>query len=185
MFDDEHQGPGGRVRSGEVLSRPAPVRDAVAIIGAVWLVWVLGGTQLRLPRRARARAARGRSGAHYRPVSRARPAARGGGATHARAVLAGALRAAPRRGAADRRAALGVAGEHPRLARADVRHCGDWYVAAVAGTARSARATAQPHRSHRKAACRMSDVDPTAGRAPRARARARGDRRASLRCAHW
>ena len=152
LFDDEHQGLAAAYDP-EKFYRDPRLYATLGVLGTVWLIWVLGGTQLRLartrgraPREAELVRATGLFLARVLRPAR-RPAA-------CRTLLS--CRATPHaRRRCGRGAAMGRLEHHPRLRTADVRQLREWYAAAIR-RAGAARPPAQSHRQHGKAACRMS-----------------------------
>lgn len=132
IFDDEHQGLSDSYDPRSFFA-DRRLYATLAVIGAVWLAWVLGGTQLQMPR-VRA------------PVPREAELVRTTGLFLARVLRPAA--AARRmfeqflqrlRGSTAAPGGTGAPGlwhyleNHPRLARAEVAQLRRWYAAAYAG----------------------------------------------------
>ncbi len=128
LFDDEHQGLAAAYDP-EKFYRDPRLYATLGVLGTVWLIWVLGGTQLRLAR-TRARAPREAELVRATGLFLARvlrPAAA------ARRMFEHFFRAVGRH-THDARADGGPPWEwlehHPRLRTADVRQLREWYAAA-------------------------------------------------------
>ena len=131
LFDDEHQGLAAAYDPAKFYNDPRLYRT-IGVLGAMWLVWVLGGTRLRLPE-MRA------------PAPREAELVRATGGFLARALRPAAaarrlfehffrrLAARSRRGTASEAAQWEWLEHHPRLRRADVEQLKDWYARACAG----------------------------------------------------
>lgn len=130
VFDDEHQGLSDAYDAARFYRDPRLYRT-VAVIAAVWLAWVLGGTRLQAPLQ-RAPAPREAELVRTTGLFLARvlrPAAA------ARRMLEQFLQricAAAGRDAADPAGAWQWLAGHPRLARGDVARLQTWYAAAAA-----------------------------------------------------
>ena len=130
VFDDEHQGLSEAYDPARFYRDPR-LYATLGVIGTVWLIWVLGGTQLRAPR---SRPAAPRQAELVRTTGLflarvLRPAAA------ARRMFDQFLRragAAAGRNAADVAALWDWLENHPRLARAEVSQLRVWYAAASA-----------------------------------------------------
>jgi hypothetical protein len=131
LFDDEHQGLAAAYDPAKFYRDPRLYRT-IGVLAAVWLVWVLGGTRLKLPetRQAAPREAelvRATGGFLARVL---RPAAA------ARRMFEHFFR---RLAARSRRASAGEGlpwewlEHHPRLHRAEVQQLKDWYARAHSG----------------------------------------------------
>jgi hypothetical protein len=128
LFDDEHQGLAAAYDPAKFYSDPR-LYGTIGVLAAVWLIWVLGGTRLRLP-------------ATRMPAPREAELVRATGGFLARVLRPAAaarrmfeqffrrLSARSRRGAQ----ADGLPWEwlehQPRLRRADVQQLKDWYARA-------------------------------------------------------
>ena len=128
LFDDEHQGLAAAYDPARFYNDPR-LYGSIGVLAAVWLIWVLGSTRLRLP-------------ATRRPAPREAELVRATGGFLARVLRPAA---AARRmfehffrrlGARTHRGAQGAGlpwewlEHHPRLARADVQQLKDWYAQA-------------------------------------------------------
>jgi hypothetical protein len=128
LFDDEHQGLAAAYDPAKFYNDPR-LYGTIGVLAAVWLIWVLGGTRLRLP-------------ATRVPAPREAELVRATGGFLARVLRPAA---AARRmfehffrrlGARTHRGAQGAGlpwewlEHHPRLARADVQQLKDWYAQA-------------------------------------------------------
>jgi hypothetical protein len=127
LFDDEHQGLSSAYDPARFYRDPR-LYGTLALLVAVWLVWVLGGTRLRMPP-APARAPREAelvraTGQFLARVLRPAAAARRMFEHFFRRLQAGT-----RRGG-DGGAPWDWLEHHPRLARADVQQLKVWYAAA-------------------------------------------------------
>ncbi|HTD10742.1 MAG TPA: DUF4350 domain-containing protein [Steroidobacteraceae bacterium] len=128
LFDDEHQGLAAAYDPAKFYNDPR-LYGTIGVLAAVWLIWVLGSTRLRLP-------------ATRVPAPREAELVRATGGFLARVLRPAA---AARRmfehffrrlGARTHRGAQGAGlpwewlEHHPRLARADVQQLKDWYAQA-------------------------------------------------------
>jgi hypothetical protein len=127
LFDDEHQGLSDAYDPARFYRDPR-LYGTIAVIAAVWLTWVLGGTRLRIP-------------LTRVPAPREAQLVRVTGAFLARALTpaAGARRMLERffrrlcareRRAADAGPPWDLIEHNPRVARADLEQLRDWYTAA-------------------------------------------------------
>ncbi len=130
LFDDEHQGLGAAYDPAKFY-RDARLYETLGVLFLMWLVWVLGGTRLRLPAQ-RASAPREAqlvrvTGAYLARVLKPAAAAR-------RLFEHLSRRLANRRSAPAPAEAFWERLEHePRLARADLERLRGWYERAYAG----------------------------------------------------
>ena len=155
IFDDEHQGLSA-VYDPAKFYKDGRLYATLGIIAAVWLVWVLGGTQLPAP-------------ATRVPAPQETQLVRDTGLFLARVLRPAAaarrlfenfflgIRGVLHDGRDAEEAALWAwLEQHPRLATSDVAQLKSWYTQAYAGREGAAGAPAQPHRPNRKATHRMS-----------------------------
>jgi hypothetical protein len=131
IFDDEHQGL-SLAYDPQKFFADSRLYATVAIIAAVWLTWVLGGTQLRMPS---VRSPAPREGALVRTTGLflarvVRPAA---AARRMLEQFVGRLRQRLAGGGAATEEVWQWLESHPRLARADVLRLRGWQAAAGAG----------------------------------------------------
>ena len=101
LFDDVHQGLGANYDPVKFYRDPR-LHLTIAIIAALWLSWVLGGTRLRLPISRTPVPTRGRVGACNRRISRSRTDACGCRAPDVRSLSRAQAVGAPRASAANR-----------------------------------------------------------------------------------
>jgi len=128
LFDDEHQGLAAAYDPAKFYNDPR-LYGTIGVLAAVWLIWVLGGTRLRLP-------------ATRRPAPREAELVRATGGFLARVLRPAAaarrmfeqffrrLAARTHRRAQRDRLPWEWLEHHPRLARADVQQLKDWYAQA-------------------------------------------------------
>ena len=128
LFDDEHQGLAAAYDPAKFYNDPR-LYGTIGVLAAVWLVWVLGGTRLRVP-------------ATRRPAPREAELVRATGGFLARVLRPAAaarrmfehfhLRLAARshRGAQGASLPWEWLEQHPRLTRANVQQLKDWYAQA-------------------------------------------------------
>jgi hypothetical protein len=130
LFDDTHQGLSAFYDPDKFFS-DRRLYETLAIMTAVWLIWVLGATRLQLPR---SRSAAPREAELVRAVGLylarvLRPAA---AARRAFAHFFQRLRAPGGRARLEPAALWDYLENHPRLARADVQQLKEWYARAHA-----------------------------------------------------
>jgi hypothetical protein len=128
LFDDEHQGLAAAYDPARFYNDPR-LYGTIGVLAAVWLIWVLGSTRLRLP-------------ATRRPAPREAELVRATGGFLARVLRPAAaarrmfehffrrLRARTHRGTQGAGLPWEWLEHHPRLARADVQQLKDWYAQA-------------------------------------------------------
>ena len=128
LFDDEHQGLAAAYDPARFYNDPR-LYGSIGVLAAVWLIWVLGSTHLRLP-------------ATRRPAPREAELVRATGGFLARVLRPAAaarrmfehffrrLRARTHRGTQGAGLPWEWLEHHPRLARADVQQLKDWYAQA-------------------------------------------------------
>jgi hypothetical protein len=128
LFDDEHQGLAAAYDPARFYNDPR-LYGSIGVLAAVWLIWVLGSTRLRLP-------------ATRRPAPREAELVRATGGFLARVLRPAAaarrmfehffrrLRARTHRGTQGAGLPWEWLEHHPRLARADVQQLKDWYAQA-------------------------------------------------------
>jgi len=128
LFDDEHQGLAAAYDPAKFYNDPR-LYGTIGVLAAVWLIWVLGSTRLRLP-------------ATRMPAPREAELVRATGGFLARVLRPAAaarrmfehffrrLSARTHRGAQGDGLPWEWLEHHPRLARADVRQLKDWYAQA-------------------------------------------------------
>ena len=128
LFDDEHQGLAAAYDPAKFYNDPR-LYGTMGVLAAVWLIWVLGSTRLRLP-------------ATRMPAPREAELVRATGGFLARVLRPAAaarrmfehffrrLSARTHRGAQGDGLPWEWLEHHPRLARADVRQLKDWYAQA-------------------------------------------------------
>ena len=131
LFDDEHQGLAAAYDPAKFYNDPRLYRT-IGVLAAVWLVWVLGGTRLKLPE-TRVPAPREAelvraTGGFLARVLRPAAAARRMFEHFFRRLAAGSRRASPGAGPP-----WGWLEHHPRLNRAEVQQLKDWYARACSG----------------------------------------------------
>jgi hypothetical protein len=131
LFDDEHQGLGVAYDPAQFYRDPR-LYETLGVLLVMWLVWVLGGTRLRLPAR-RASAPREAqlvraTGAFLARVLRPAAAAR-----RMFAHLERRLAAARHGTGAPAGALLQLLEQQPRIARAELEQLREWYARAYAG----------------------------------------------------
>ena len=131
LFDDEHQGLAAAYDPGKFYNDPR-LYGTIGVLAAVWLIWVLGSTRLRLP-------------ATRVPAPREAELVRATGGFLARVLRPAAaarrmfehffrrLSARTHRGAQGDGLPWEWLEHHPRLARADVQQLKDWYAQAYSG----------------------------------------------------
>lgn len=131
LFDDEHQGLAAAYDPAKFYNDPRLYRTFGVLI-AMWLVWVVGGTRLRLPQLRL-------------PAPREAELVRATGGFLARALRPAAaaermfehffrrLAVRSRRGAAPHTSRWEWLEQHPRLRPSDVRQLKQWYTRACAG----------------------------------------------------
>jgi len=128
LFDDEHQGLTTAYDPAKFYRDPR-LYATLGVLIAVWLVWVLGGTRLRLPR-GRAPAPREAELVRATGLFLARVLRPGAAARRMFELFFGRLRACARRGDGGPGPPWDWLERHPRLARADVQQLKDWYAQA-------------------------------------------------------
>ncbi len=128
LFDDEHQGLAAAYDPAKFYNDPR-LYGTIGVLAAVWLIWVLGSTRLRLP-------------ATRMPAPREAELVRATGGFLARVLRPAAaarrmfehffrrLSARTHRGAQGDGLPWEWLEHHPRLARADVQQLKDWYARA-------------------------------------------------------
>lgn len=128
LFDDEHQGLAAAYDPAKFYNDPR-LYGTIGVLAAVWLIWVLGSTRLRLP-------------ATRMPAPREAELVRATGGFLARVLRPAAaarrmfehffrrLSARTHRGAQGDGLPWEWLEHHPRLARADVQQLKDWYAQA-------------------------------------------------------
>ena len=128
LFDDEHQGLAAAYDPAKFYNDPR-LYGTIGVLAAVWLIWVLGSTRLRLP-------------ATRMPAPREAELVRATGGFLARVLRPAAaarrmfehffrrLSARTHRGAQGEGLPWEWLEHHPRLARADVQQLKDWYAQA-------------------------------------------------------
>jgi hypothetical protein len=128
LFDDEHQGLAAAYDPAKFYNDPR-LYGTIGVLAAVWLIWVLGSTRLRLP-------------ATRMPAPREAQLVRATGGFLARVLRPAAaarrmfehffrrLSARTHRGAQGEGLPWEWLEHHPRLARADVQQLKDWYAQA-------------------------------------------------------
>jgi len=128
LFDDEHQGLAAAYDPAKFYNDPR-LYGTMGVLAAVWLIWVLGSTRLRLP-------------ATRMPAPREAELVRATGGFLARVLRPAAaarrmfehffrrLSARTHRGAQGEGLPWEWLEHHPRLARADVQQLKDWYAQA-------------------------------------------------------
>ncbi len=128
LFDDEHQGVAAAYDPAKFYNDPR-LYGTIGVLAAVWLIWVLGGTRLRLP-------------ATRMPAPREAELVRATGGFLARVLRPAAaarrmfeqffrrLSARTHRGSQRDRLPWEWLEHHPRLRRADVQQLKDWYAQA-------------------------------------------------------
>jgi len=128
LFDDEHQGLAAAYDPAKFYNDPR-LYGTIGVLAAVWLVWVLGGTRLRVP-------------ATRRPAPREAELVRATGGFLARVLRPAAaarrmfehfhrrLAARSHRGAQGASLPWEWLEQHPRLTRANVQQLKDWYAQA-------------------------------------------------------
>jgi hypothetical protein len=128
LFDDEHQGLAAAYDPAKFYNDPR-LYGTIGVLAAVWLIWVLGSTRLRLP-------------ATRMPAPREAELVRATGGFLARVLRPAAaarrmfehffrrLSARTHRGAQGDGLPWEWLERHPRLARADVQQLKDWYAQA-------------------------------------------------------
>jgi hypothetical protein len=128
LFDDEHQGLAAAYDPAKFYADPR-LYGTIGVLAAVWLIWVLGGTRLRLP-------------ATRMPAPREAELVRATGGFLARVLRPAAaarrmfeqffrrLAARTHRGAQRDSLPWEWLEHHPRLRRADVQQLKDWYAQA-------------------------------------------------------
>jgi hypothetical protein len=128
LFDDEHQGVAAAYDPAKFYNDPR-LYGTIGVLAAVWLIWVLGGTRLRLP-------------ATRLPAPREAELVRATGGFLARVLRPAAaarrmfeqffrrLSARTHRGPQRDRLPWEWLEQHPRLRRADVQQLKDWYTQA-------------------------------------------------------
>jgi hypothetical protein len=128
LFDDEHQGLAAAYDPAKFYNDPR-LYGTIAVLAAVWLIWVLGSTRLRLP-------------ATRMPAPREAELVRATGGFLARVLRPAAaarrmfehffrrLSARTHRGAQGAGLPWEWLEHHPRLTRADVQQLRDWYARA-------------------------------------------------------
>ncbi len=131
LFDDEHQGLAAAYDPGKFYNDPR-LYGTIGVLAAVWLIWVLGSTRLRLP-------------ATRVPAPREAELVRASGGFLARVLRPAAaarrmfehffrrLSARTHRGAQGDGLPWEWLEHHPRLARAEVQQLKDWYAQAYSG----------------------------------------------------
>ncbi len=131
LFDDEHQGLAAAYDPGKFYNDPR-LYGTIGVLAAVWLIWVLGSTRLRLP-------------ATRVPAPREAELVRATGGFLARVLRPAAaarrmfehffrrLSARTHRGAQGDGLPWEWLEHHPRLARAEVQQLKDWYAQAYSG----------------------------------------------------
>jgi len=131
LFDDEHQGLAAAYDPGKFYNDPR-LYGTIGVLAAVWLIWVLGSTRLRLP-------------ATRVPAPREAELVRATGGFLARVLRPAAaarrmfehffrrLSARTHRGAQGDGLPWEWLEHHPRLARAQVQQLKDWYAQAYSG----------------------------------------------------
>jgi hypothetical protein len=131
LFDDEHQGLAAAYDPAKFYNDPR-LYGTIGVLAAVWLIWVLGSTRLRLP-------------ATRMPAPREAELVRATGGFLARVLRPAAaarrmfehffrrLSARTHRGAQGAGLPWEWLEHHPRLARADVQQLRDWYAQAYSG----------------------------------------------------
>lgn len=125
LFDDEHQGLGVEYDPAKFYRDPR-LYATLGVLLAVWLVWVLGSTRLRLPL-ARASAPREADLVRTTGVFLARVLRPAAAARRMFEHFFRRLHARTRRGASAGAPPWEWLEQHPRLARADVRQLREWY----------------------------------------------------------
>jgi len=130
LFDDEHQGLSAAYDPAKFY-RDARLYATLAVLGAVWLIWVLGSTQLR-PARLRLSTPRETELVRATGLFLARVLRPAAAARRLFEHFFRTLRRLRRAGEADEPPWEWLA-QHPRLAAADVRQLRDWYGAACSG----------------------------------------------------
>jgi hypothetical protein len=131
IFDDEHQGLSLAYDPEKFFADPR-LYATVAVIAAVWLAWVLGGTQLRMPN-LRTPAPREIELVRVTGVFLARVVRPAAAARRLLEHFLGRLQAGGARGRTDEAAVWQWLESHPRLERADIARLRQWYSAACAG----------------------------------------------------
>jgi hypothetical protein len=130
VFDDGHQGLSDDYDPAKFYRDPR-LYATLGVIGAVWLTWVLGGTQLRRPR-SRPAAPRQAELVRTTGLFLARVLRPAAAARRMFDLFLQRVAAAVGRDAADAAALWDWLENHPRLARADVSQLRAWYAAAGA-----------------------------------------------------
>jgi hypothetical protein len=128
LFDDEHQGLAAAYDPAKFYNDPR-LYGTIGVLAAVWLIWVLGGTRLRLP-------------AMRMPAPREAELVRATGGFLARVLrpaaaarrlfehFFGRLAARTHRGAQAEGLPWEWLEHHPRVRRADVQQLRQWYAQA-------------------------------------------------------
>ena len=131
LFDDEHQGLAAAYDPAKFYNDPR-LYQTLGVLVAMWLVWVVGGTRLRLP-------------SMRQPAPREAELVRATGGFLARVLRPAAaaerlfehffrrLAVRSRRGSARDASRWEWLEQHPRLKPSDVRQLKDWYTRACAG----------------------------------------------------
>src|SRR5207237_2538459 len=134
LFDDEHQGLAAAYDPAKFYNDPR-LYGTIGVPAAVWLVWVLGGTRLRVP-------------ATRRPAPREAELVRATGGVLARGLRPAAaarrmfehfhrrLAARSHRGAQGASLPWEGLEQHPRLTRANAQQLKDWYAQAYSAPRR-------------------------------------------------
>ena len=125
LFDDEHQGLAVAYDPARFY-RDRRLYGTVGVLAAVWLVWVLGGTRLRLPQ-SRAAAPREVDLVRATGAFLARVLTPAAAARRMFENFFARLRPRAAAGAARQGPPWEWLENHPRLARADVRQLREWY----------------------------------------------------------
>lgn len=128
LFDDQHQGLTAAYDPAKFYRDPRLYRT-LAVLAALWITWVLGGTRLRLPR-LRHRAPREVELVRATGGFLARVLQPAGAARRMFEHFFARLRALTRRGSQDADPPWEWLKQHPRLQRADVLQLKEWYAQA-------------------------------------------------------
>jgi Domain of unknown function (DUF4350) len=131
IFDDQHQGL-SLAYDPQKFYADSRLYATLAIIGAVWLTWVLGGTQLRMPS-VRTPAPREAALVRTTGLFLARVVRPAAAARRMLEQFVGRLRQRLGNNGADTDELWQWLEDHPRLARADVLRLRGWQAAASAG----------------------------------------------------
>ena len=154
LFDDVHQGLGAAYDPAKFY-KDRRLYMTVGILLALWLVWVLGSTRLRVPATTQRDAARSRTGARCRRISGARTAHACSGAAPARKFLPPGQSSVRSSATPNRR---GSCWSVIRASRQRTSHNSRTGTPSLRRAARAARATVQSHTPHRQADCMSSAI---------------------------